>query len=128
MDDEALPRKILVGELHHVKLWLVCVAHRGVSWNKMPFQQRQLAFQAKDAASNCLSNLLDSHTYIRAQRPFPALRRTDLAPRTPLASHAVGEKGCAALCSSWPRSPASSCSRWRTSSLPSSTSAQLPCT
>lgn len=88
MDDEALPRKILAGELHHVKLWLVCVAHRGVSWNKMPFQQRQLAFQAKDAASNCLSNLLDSHTYIRAQRPFPALRRTDLAPRTPLASHA----------------------------------------
>lgn len=63
MDEEALPRKILVGELHYAKLWLVCVALRGVSWDKMPFDQRELAFQAKDAASNCISNLLDSPTY-----------------------------------------------------------------
>ena len=63
MDDEALPRKILLGELHYAKLWLVCVALRGVSWDKMPFEQRELAFQAKDAASSCLSNLLDSPTY-----------------------------------------------------------------
>ncbi|KAI0332321.1 hypothetical protein GY45DRAFT_1246853 [Cubamyces sp. BRFM 1775] len=68
MDEEALPRKILVGELHYAKLWLVCVALRGVSWDKMPFEQRELAFQAKDAASNCLSNLLDSHTYRAALR------------------------------------------------------------
>lgn len=68
MDDEALPRKILVGELHYAKLWLVCVALRGVSWDKMPFEQRELAFQAKDAASNCLSNLLDSPTYRAALR------------------------------------------------------------
>lgn len=63
MDDEALPRKILAGELHYAKLWLVCVALRGVSWDKMPFEQRELAFQAKDAASNCISNLLNSPTY-----------------------------------------------------------------
>lgn len=63
MDEESLPRKILAGELHYAKLWLVCVALRGVSWDKMPFEQRELAFQAKDAASNCLSNLLNSPTY-----------------------------------------------------------------
>ncbi|KAH9859043.1 hypothetical protein C2E23DRAFT_717098 [Lenzites betulinus] len=68
MDDEALPRKILAGELHYAKLWLVCVALRGVSWDKMPFEQRELAFQAKDAASNCLANLLESHTYRAALR------------------------------------------------------------
>lgn len=68
MDDEALPRKILAGELHYAKLWLVCVALRGVSWDKMPFEQRELAFQAKDAASTCLSNLLDSPTYRAALR------------------------------------------------------------
>ncbi|KAI0674849.1 hypothetical protein C8Q78DRAFT_504835 [Trametes maxima] len=68
MDDEALPRKILAGELHYAKLWLVCVALRGVSWDKMPFEQRELAFQAKDAASSCLANLLDSHTYRAALR------------------------------------------------------------
>ena len=63
MDEESLPRKILAGELYYAKLWLVCVALRGVSWDKMPFEQRELAFQAKDAASNCLSNLLNSPTY-----------------------------------------------------------------
>jgi hypothetical protein len=63
LDEESLPRKILAGELHYAKLWLLCVALRGVSWDKMPFEQRELAFQAKDAASNCLSNLLNSHTY-----------------------------------------------------------------
>ena len=68
MDDEALPRKILAGELYYAKLWLVCVALRGVSWDKMPFEQRELAFQAKDAASACLSNLLNSPTYRAALR------------------------------------------------------------
>ena len=68
MDEESLPRKILAGELYYAKLWLVCVALRGVSWDKMPFEQRELAFQAKDAASNCLSNLLDSPTYRAALR------------------------------------------------------------
>lgn len=68
MDEDALPRKILAGELHYAKLWLVCVALRGVSWDKMPFEQRELAFQAKDAASNCISNLLGSPTYRAALR------------------------------------------------------------
>ncbi|KAI0793208.1 hypothetical protein C8Q75DRAFT_712840 [Abortiporus biennis] len=68
MDEDALPRKILAGELYYAKLWLVCVALRGVSWDKMPFEQRELAFQAKDAASNCISNLLNSPTYRAALR------------------------------------------------------------
>jgi hypothetical protein len=68
MDEDALPRKILAGELYYAKLWLVCVALRGVSWDKMPFEQRELAFQAKDAASLCLSNLLNSPTYRAALR------------------------------------------------------------
>ena len=63
MDDEALLRKILAGELHYAKLWLVCVALRGVSWDKMPFEQRELAFQAKDAAFTCLSVFLNSQAY-----------------------------------------------------------------
>ncbi|KAG1890163.1 hypothetical protein F4604DRAFT_1709031 [Suillus subluteus] len=68
MDENSLPRKILVGELHYAKLWLVCVALRGVSWDKMPFEQRELAFQAKDAAFNCLSIFLNSAEYRAALR------------------------------------------------------------
>jgi hypothetical protein len=68
MDEETLPRVVLAGELHYAKLWLVCVALRGVSWDKMPFEQRELAFQGRDAASNCLSNLLNSAIYRAALR------------------------------------------------------------
>ena len=68
MDEDSLPRIILSGDLHYAKLWLVCVALRGVSWDKMLFEQRELAFQGKDAASNCLSNLLNSPTYRAALR------------------------------------------------------------
>jgi len=68
MDEDSLLVKILAGELHYAKLWLVCVALRGVSWDKMPFEQRELAFQAKDAASNCLSIFLCSQDYRAALR------------------------------------------------------------
>jgi hypothetical protein len=68
MDEEALLRRILVGELHYAKLWLVCVALRGASWDKMPFEQRELAFQAKDAAFSCLSVFLNSTAYRAALR------------------------------------------------------------
>ncbi|KAK1232295.1 hypothetical protein PQX77_004546 [Marasmius sp. AFHP31] len=68
MDENSLLRKILVGELHYAKLWLVCVALRGVSWDKMPFEQRELAFQAKDAAFTCLSIFLNSPEYRAALR------------------------------------------------------------
>ncbi|KAF8590908.1 hypothetical protein K439DRAFT_1116990 [Ramaria rubella] len=68
MDDESLLRKILSGELYYAKLWLVCVALRGASWDKMPFEQRELAFQAKEAASNCLSTFLGSPAYRAALR------------------------------------------------------------
>jgi hypothetical protein len=63
MDEDSFLRKILIGELHYAKLWLVCVALRGVSWDKMPFEQRELAFQAKDAAWNCLATFLNSPAY-----------------------------------------------------------------
>jgi hypothetical protein len=63
MDQDSLLRKVLAGELHYAKLWLVCVALRGVSWDKMPFEQRELAFQAKDAAFNCLTIFLTSSEY-----------------------------------------------------------------
>lgn len=68
MDEESLLRKILIGDLYYAKLWLVCVALRGVSWDKMPFDQRELAFQAKEAASNCLSTFLNSPAYRAALR------------------------------------------------------------
>ncbi|KIY69570.1 hypothetical protein CYLTODRAFT_478725 [Cylindrobasidium torrendii FP15055 ss-10] len=68
MDENSLLRKILAGELHYAKLWLVCVALRGVAWDKMPFEQRELAFQAKDAAFNCLSIFLTSPEYRAALR------------------------------------------------------------
>ncbi len=68
MDDDALLRKILIGDLFHAKLWLVCVALRGVSWDKMPFDQRELAFQAKEAASDCLLTFLNSPAYRAALR------------------------------------------------------------
>lgn len=63
MDEDSLMRKILAGELHYAKLWLVCVALRGASWDNMSFEQRELAFQAKDAAFNCLSIFLTSSAY-----------------------------------------------------------------
>ncbi|KZS98190.1 hypothetical protein SISNIDRAFT_546194 [Sistotremastrum niveocremeum HHB9708] len=68
MDEEHLLRKILQGELYYTKLWLICLALRGTSWDKMPFDQRELAFQAKEAASNCLAMFLNSHTYRAALR------------------------------------------------------------
>lgn len=68
VEEDTLTQIVLTGELHYAKLWLVCVALRGVSWDKMPFEQRELAFQGKDAASNCLSNLLNSPIYRAALR------------------------------------------------------------
>ena len=68
MDEDSLLRKILSGELYYAKLWLVCVALRGVSWDKMPFEQRELAFQAKEAATNCLAIFLNSPAYRAALR------------------------------------------------------------
>lgn len=63
MDEDSFLRKVLIGELHYAKLWLVCVVLRGVSWDKMSFEQRELAFQAKEAASNCLATFLNSPPY-----------------------------------------------------------------
>ncbi|KAK2463284.1 hypothetical protein APHAL10511_004939 [Amanita phalloides] len=68
VDQESLLRKLLVGELHYAKLWVVCVALRGAAWDKMPFEQRELAFQAKESASNCLDIFLSSPEYRAALR------------------------------------------------------------
>ncbi|TFK75445.1 hypothetical protein BDN72DRAFT_885878 [Pluteus cervinus] len=68
MDENSLLRKILAGELHYAKLWVVCVALRGVAWDRMPYEQRELAFQAKDAASNCLAIFLNTPEYRAALR------------------------------------------------------------
>ncbi|KAF8738065.1 hypothetical protein AX14_012041 [Amanita brunnescens Koide BX004] len=68
VDQESLLRKILAGELHYAKLWVVCVALRGVAWDKMPFEQRELAFQAKESASSCLDIFLNSPEYRAALR------------------------------------------------------------
>jgi len=63
MDQEALLRKILACELHYSKLWLVSVSLRGIAWDKMPFDQRDLVYQAKDAAGHILSIFLTSSEY-----------------------------------------------------------------
>jgi hypothetical protein len=85
MDDESLLRKILAGELYYAKLWLVCVALRGAAWDKMPFEQRELAFQAKEAASNCLSTFLTSSAYRYDLKFFHGM---DMKPKTsPLVLH-----------------------------------------
>ena len=66
--EDALLRKILVGDLYYAKIWLVCVALWGASWDKMPFDQRELAFRAKEAALRCLATLLTSPAYRAALR------------------------------------------------------------
>ncbi|KIY62543.1 hypothetical protein CYLTODRAFT_474301 [Cylindrobasidium torrendii FP15055 ss-10] len=48
-DQHSLFRNSLAGELHFTKLRLVCVALSGVDCSTMSFQQREVAFQAKDA-------------------------------------------------------------------------------
>lgn len=80
MDENSLLRKILAGELHYAKLWLVCVALRGVSWDKMPFEQRELAFQAKDAASSCLDIFLSSPEYRYAMSEMDGVYLTNIVP------------------------------------------------
>ncbi|KAG6837718.1 hypothetical protein H0H93_003520 [Arthromyces matolae] len=68
MDQDHLLRKILAGELHYAKLWVLCVTLRGVAWDKMNYDQRELAFQARSSASNCLSIFLTSTEYRAALR------------------------------------------------------------
>jgi len=68
MGEDSLMRKILAGELHYAKVWLVCIALRGAPWDKMPFEHREIAFQAKDSAVDCLSIFLTSSAYRAALR------------------------------------------------------------
>ncbi|KAF8625442.1 hypothetical protein AX15_005399 [Amanita polypyramis BW_CC] len=68
VEHETLLCKMLAGELHYAKLWVVCTALRGVAWDKMQFEQRELAFQAKESASNCLDVFLNTPEYRAALR------------------------------------------------------------
>ena len=55
--------KLLEAELVHAQLWTVCVALRGVRWDSLPAEQRELALQAKDAALRCLEIYLRSQNF-----------------------------------------------------------------
>lgn len=55
--------KLLEAELVHAQLWTVCVALRGVRWDSLPSDQRELALQAKDAALRCLEIYLRSQNF-----------------------------------------------------------------
>ena len=62
-DEEHVLVKLLEAELVHAQLWTVCVALRGVRWDNLPPEQRELALQAKDAALRCMENYLQCQYY-----------------------------------------------------------------
>ncbi|WWC68319.1 uncharacterized protein I206_102244 [Kwoniella pini CBS 10737] len=57
-NDEDVLVKLLETELCYAQLWTVCVALRGVQWDKLAPDQRELAFQAKDSSFRCLEIFL----------------------------------------------------------------------
>jgi hypothetical protein len=54
-DENSVLVKLLDAELYYAQLWTTCVALRGCNWERLTLDQRELAFQAKDAALKCLS-------------------------------------------------------------------------
>lgn len=40
---DSLCRKMLLAELEYARLYILCLALRGVSWDRMPLEQRDLA-------------------------------------------------------------------------------------
>ncbi|OCF31845.1 hypothetical protein I317_03349 [Kwoniella heveanensis CBS 569] len=58
MEEESVLVRLLETELLYAQLWTVCVALRGSEWDKLAPDQRELAFQAKDAAFRCLEIFL----------------------------------------------------------------------
>ncbi|CDZ97001.1 fungal specific transcription factor domain protein [Phaffia rhodozyma] len=59
--EESVMRNMLLVELHYAKLWLVCVALRGASWDKMPYEQKEIALEAKESAMRCLEVYLNNN-------------------------------------------------------------------
>ncbi|WVQ96974.1 hypothetical protein IAU59_004083 [Kwoniella sp. CBS 9459] len=57
-EEESVLIRLLETELLYAQLWTVCVALRGSEWDKLAPDQRELAFQAKDAAFRCLEIFL----------------------------------------------------------------------
>ena len=62
-DENHVLVKLLEAELVHAQLWTVCVALRGVQWDNLTGDSRELAFQAKDAAQRCLEIYLRSPNF-----------------------------------------------------------------
>lgn len=78
-EEQTVLVQILEVELVYAQLWTVCVALRGCQWDKvgrimlqlsveltrpqLPREQRELAFQAKDAALRCLEIFLRSENF-----------------------------------------------------------------
>jgi hypothetical protein len=54
-DEDSVLVKLLRAELCYAQLWTACVALRGCAFDRLTYEQRELAFQAKDAALNCLA-------------------------------------------------------------------------
>lgn len=68
MDKNSVLRALLSVELQHTKLWIASVALRDVRGDGMSFEQRDLAFQAKDAAATCLEVFLTNEEFKAAIR------------------------------------------------------------
>ncbi|WVF70990.1 hypothetical protein IAT40_005786 [Kwoniella sp. CBS 6097] len=65
MEEESVLIRLLETELLYAQLWTVCVALRGSEWDKLAPDQRELAFQAKDAAFRCLEIFLRCDNFRR---------------------------------------------------------------
>lgn len=45
-EESLVSRKMLLAELHYARLYVCCLALRGVSWDRMPREQKELASQS----------------------------------------------------------------------------------
>ncbi|TXT04932.1 hypothetical protein VHUM_04015 [Vanrija humicola] len=59
-DEDSVLVRLLEADLVYAQLWTVCVALRGCQWDKLSDDQRELAFEAKDAALRCVQVFLHS--------------------------------------------------------------------
>ncbi|ORX34127.1 hypothetical protein BD324DRAFT_636719 [Kockovaella imperatae] len=63
VDADSVLVKLLEAELVYAQMWTVCVALSGTQWDKLPSDQRELAFQAKDAAVRLMEIFLRSGNF-----------------------------------------------------------------
>ncbi|KAL1405192.1 hypothetical protein Q8F55_008817 [Vanrija albida] len=62
-DEDSVLVRLLEADLVYAQLWTVCVALRGCQWDKLSDDQRELAFEAKDAALRCVQVFLHSKNF-----------------------------------------------------------------